>query len=418
MTLPAIQRGPQPGVAADGRDGSLTFAAVGGTRETLLIAGALGLVALIALLDFWTGPYLSFGIFYLIPVAAGAWWGGLSHGILITLGAAVAWHAVDSLENPLIPVAVGIWNGITRFAVLVLTSSLVSRLHTSILREQLLARTDPLTGAANARTFYETVSLETARACRSSRPLTLAYFDLDNFKQLNDRMGHAAGDKALIRMVQAARANLRKTDLLARLGGDEFAILLPDTGSDVAGILLRRIQGVLCKEMDNKACPVTVSIGAITFRHPTWEVDLMIQQVDALMYRAKKKGKARIELAVVQGNKEEPSSAGERRSSDRVLCNRPAFARPEGSPQEEVVTVRDVSTQGVGLLLDKPFPLGTQLAIEPLTHGAIVLHARVVRAHAEEGGWVHGCELATPLRDDDLRGWCKQGLLQSEPRSA
>src|SRR5207253_5185332 len=114
--------------------------------------------------DYGTGPYLSFGIFYLIPVAACAWYGGFPHGTLMALAAAVAWNTVDALENPLIPASIGLWNGVSRFATLALASSLVARLHSGILRERLLARTDALTGAANARTFYEAVAAEAGRA--------------------------------------------------------------------------------------------------------------------------------------------------------------------------------------------------------------------------------------------------------------
>src|SRR5947209_3726117 len=84
-----------------------------------------------------------------------------------------------------------------------------------------IAPTDALTGAANGRTFYECVTVEVGRARRLTRPLTLAYLDLDNFKQLNDRLGHAAGDQALMHFVQVVRQNLRNADVLARLGGDE-----------------------------------------------------------------------------------------------------------------------------------------------------------------------------------------------------
>src|SRR5262249_61886429 len=85
-----------------------------------------------------------------------------------------------------------------------------------IRREHLLARTDPLTGAANGRTFYSVAAVEADRARRWSRPLTLAYFDLDNFKELNDRWGHVTGDAALRQVVQSAQLNLRKSDLVAR----------------------------------------------------------------------------------------------------------------------------------------------------------------------------------------------------------
>src|SRR5260370_6990473 len=86
------------------------------------------------------------------------------------------------------------WSGVVRLGTLVLVTSLVSRLRVGIVRERLLARTDALTGAANGRTFYETAAVEADRARRSGRPLTLAYLDLDNFKQFNDRLGHPPPD--------------------------------------------------------------------------------------------------------------------------------------------------------------------------------------------------------------------------------
>src|SRR5262249_5901959 len=144
---------------------------------------------------------------------------------------------------------------------LALTTSLVSRLHAGILRERLLARTDPLTGAANGRTFYEAVAAEAERARRADRPLTLAYLDLDDFKQLNDRLGHAAGDAALLRVVQTVQAHLRGSDLLARLGGDEFALLLPETEAEGAAALLVRVQRLVAEEMVRQGLPVTLSIG-------------------------------------------------------------------------------------------------------------------------------------------------------------
>src|SRR5260370_39212914 len=126
------------------------------------------------------------------------------------------------------------WSGVVRLGTLVLVTSLVSRLRVGIVRERLLARTDALTGAANGRTFYETAAVEADRARRSGRPLTLAYLDLDNFKQLNDRLGHAAGDAGLQAMVELIHVHIRPAGLLARLGGGEFALLVPDTGRDAA----------------------------------------------------------------------------------------------------------------------------------------------------------------------------------------
>jgi diguanylate cyclase (GGDEF)-like protein len=381
-----------------------------GVRGWMLSIACLVIVALTGLLDYATGPLLSLSIFYLIPVAACAWWGGFSHGILLSLAGAIAWHLVDSYENPGLPAYVGLWNGVVRFGTLVFVSSLVARLHAGVLRERLLARTDPLTGAANGRTFYEAVALETDRAGRSSKPLTLAYLDLDKFKQLNDRLGHAAGDAALVDLVQLIRPALRTMDVLARLGGDEFALLLPETDPEGAVSLLTRIQGMVAHEMAGAGRPVTVSIGAATFVKPLWDVDLMVQQVDALMYAAKRRGQDRVEHVTV--NHIPSPTVGdrprlERRATARTLCHHhPARVRREGeSGADQFATVHDLSQQGLALRLGERYPEGTVLVVEPLAHHAKTLLARVVRAARDEGGWVHGCVLSSPLNAEELQCW-------------
>jgi diguanylate cyclase (GGDEF)-like protein len=381
---------------------------LGGLYEILLLVSGGLLVALIAQLDYCTGPQLSFNIFYLIPVAACAWWGGFSHGILLALAASLAWCLVDALENPLLPLVAELWNGITRFGTLSLTASLVSRLHTGMIRERCLARTDPLTGAANGRTFYEAAALEAERARRTGQPLTLAYLDLDDFKQLNDRLGHAAGDAALVHAVSTVRQQLRTSDLLARLGGDEFALLLPNTNADGAVALLRRMQAILGQEMHRQALPVTFSIGAITFGRPSSDVDLMIRRIDALMYQAKVRGKGRIEHTVawdMSPAADEPQPL-ERRATARVLCNRVARVRPEGQETiDEYATVRDISAVGVGLHVEKEFAMDTQVIVEPLCAGVKALLVRVRRVTREGGGFLHGCELSVRLSDEELQRW-------------
>jgi diguanylate cyclase (GGDEF)-like protein len=378
--------------------------------RALLVAANLLLVALTAVLDYQTGPHLSFGIFYLIPVAACAWWGGFPHGILAALAGSVAWHLVDRLENPLIPVAAGAWNGVVRFGTLALTSSLLSRVRLGVQRERRLARTDALTGAANSRTFYEAAAAEAERARRSARPLTLAYLDLDDFKQLNDRLGHAAGDAALRHVVRTAHLHLRASDLLARLGGDEFALLLPGAGPEGAASLLARLQERLARDLASHGWPVTLSVGAITFLRPPGDVDWMVQRVDALMYGAKRKGKGRVEHEVVKEEASAPSGpwpGAERRATARVLCGRAAVVRREGAGDARLqfATLRDISAGGVGLRLGEPLPPDTVVVVEALRPGTRALLARVVRVTEEEGGWLHGCVLSTRLGTEEVRGW-------------
>src|SRR5438874_1874575 len=104
------------------------------------------------------------------------------------------------------------------------------------------ARTDPLTGLLNRRGFQELMEVETERALRSSRPLAILVGDLDHFKHLNDRFGHAAGDLALKRFGEIASSASRRIDAVARIGGEEFALLLPDTEQHAAYLLAERLR--------------------------------------------------------------------------------------------------------------------------------------------------------------------------------
>jgi diguanylate cyclase (GGDEF)-like protein len=378
--------------------------------EELLIVGGLLTVALVALLDYTTGPYLSLSNFYLLPVVICAWWGGFPHGILLSLAGAVAWYTVGRVENPAMPLFAQAWNGVILFGTMVLVSSLVSRLHAGVLRERLLARTDPLTGAANGRTFYEVAVAEVERARRLRRPLTLAYLDLDNFKQLNDRFGHSTGDEALVHLVRTIHTVVRDYDVLARLGGDEFALMIPEAGGDGASSLLSRLHKQLASDMAVRGWPVSLSVGAITFLEPCADLDLMISWVDALMYEAKRKGKGRVEHFVLERGQKPGQQVGrgaEKRATARVLCGRSARVRPDGREEtsEEFAVVHDFSADGVGLILDRSFPCGTLLVIEPLSPGVPALLARVVRVVPEAGKWRHGCELSARLGEDEFSRW-------------
>ena len=101
-------------------------------------------------------------------------------------------------------------------------------------RERAISRTDGLTGLLNGRGFYEAAAVELARSTRYRHPLTLAYVDLDDFKPINDRFGHARGDEMLVAVGRAIRKACRSTDVVGRVGGDEFVVLFPETGREAA----------------------------------------------------------------------------------------------------------------------------------------------------------------------------------------
>jgi diguanylate cyclase (GGDEF)-like protein len=114
-------------------------------------------------------------------------------------------------------------------------------------REQLrsTAHTDPLTGAENRRSLIQRIEYEIARHTRNGGSFTLVMLDVDGFKPLNDRFGHAAGDELLCDLVNALQRSVRAQDTVARIGGDEFCVLAPETGRAGTRALVRRIDGAL-----------------------------------------------------------------------------------------------------------------------------------------------------------------------------
>ena len=192
-----------------------------------------------------------------------------------------------------------------------LLSSLVNRRFSAqarelILSEQLyqqekrLSRLDPLTGLANRRAFYEGAELERQRAVRYGRNLSMAYIDLDNFKQVNDNFGHKAGDQLLVTVAIILRSDLRPSDLAARLGGDEFAVVLPETDELGARRATSKLHVLLTQAMQDNDWPVTFSMGVVTFNSIPETVEQMVHKADELMYTVKHGGKNRIATFILQ----------------------------------------------------------------------------------------------------------------------
>jgi hypothetical protein len=185
--------------------------------------------------------------------------------------------------------------------------------------------------------------------------------------------------------------------------------LLPGRGAEGAVELLQRVQAALAQDMARRGWPVTLSVGAVTFLRPSWDVDQMLRRVDDLMYTAKRGGKGRVEHALVhegQAPTQEDRRRRERRATARVLSGRTARVRPEGGEApEELATVKNISPCGVSLHTAARFDPGALLVVEPLSAGPRALLARVVHTAPAEGGWRHGCKLSTPLDADEFDAW-------------
>jgi len=160
-------------------------------------------------------------------------------------------------------------------------------------------REDQLTGALNRRGMEEAFEVEQARAQRSKQPFSLALLDIDNFKRLNDRLGHGAGDQALVHLVKVIQDLLRPTDSVARYGGEEFVLLLPETKQDEAIQVVQRLQRELTRRFflhNNEKLLITFSAG-VTEVAPGEARTEALERADLAMYRAKKAGKNRVEAS-------------------------------------------------------------------------------------------------------------------------
>jgi diguanylate cyclase (GGDEF)-like protein len=267
-------------------------------RQRFLGFGLILLLA-ITLVDGASGFAIHLAVVYAIPLlmftwAAGPWWGAL----LATMACASRFYlqfAVASLHAP-----PGVMLGefvATLLALLVLILAL-SALRRTLANAYGQSRKDALTGLINKAGFYQVVSAEMEVCRRYRRTLSIAYIDCDNFKDVNDRFGHHAGDE-LLRLIAGTMARkLRASDLPARLGGDEFAIMLPEISPESARKVIEMLQLRLLHAMREHDWPVTFSIGIATFQRMPQSLDDMVSRADQLMYAVKYTGKGAIRQEV------------------------------------------------------------------------------------------------------------------------
>ena len=159
-----------------------------------------------------------------------------------------------------------------------------------------LADLDALTGLHNRRYFHETLARECARAHRYERKLSLIVFDLDDFKEVNDRIGHLAGDTVLAEAAERVRDVVRTADIACRVGGDEFAVILPESALNDADQLYRRIQNAISSRPLGQGGKLFLSAGVAELRAEDDPV-AFFQRADDALYRAKEAGKGRVESA-------------------------------------------------------------------------------------------------------------------------
>lgn len=158
------------------------------------------------------------------------------------------------------------------------------------------ALTDPLTGLYNLRFFEDVLGREVARSERYRAPLSLLMIDVDGFKEVNDRFGHIAGNKALSAIAASILHSVRSTDFSCRCGGDEFAVILPETTGEGARLVADKIASSVASQpaVPTKDFFVTISVGVVEFR-PGLSAEEFVAEADEAMYLAKngREGRAR-----------------------------------------------------------------------------------------------------------------------------
>ena len=263
----------------------------------LLIGGVL--VLLVGILNYLAGPEHSSPEFYLVPILLVTWLTERWIGFILSVLAALTWLIVDLTSGATYSLSdIPYWNGVKRLSSFFILTTIVSVLKNTLTQEKEISRIDFLTGIRNRRYFIELVNMEINRARRYEHPFTMVCLDLDNFKAVNDSFGHTTGDILLRLVARTIQENIRVTDTVARLGGDEFGILMPETGRNMAKVIIQRVQKINLDYMRKHGWPVTLSIGVVTLTSPPSTVDEVLRISDRLMYTAKNNGKNSIEYEV------------------------------------------------------------------------------------------------------------------------
>ena len=262
--------------------------------RTRLLFGVLVTLG-VGSIDYATGNELRLYPLYFLPLTIGAWQRDTWPAVWLAVAAALTWTGTNWLSGMTFS-RTWMWtfNTASQFVSFLAFAVLIARLSVALAHERHLARTDQLTGLLNSRQFREEVAETIERAERSNLAFSLIFIDLDNFKWVNDNLGHKAGDKMLSDVAEVLQRCTRRTDRVARLGGDEFAVLLPDTSLTQVDAQVQRMMAELHATFARTpGLPVSASLGVAVLAGPRLTVDGVLQRADELMYRAKHRGKDR-----------------------------------------------------------------------------------------------------------------------------
>ena len=260
-------------------------------RRDALVIGAAMFIG-VATIDRLTSDEFSLTAFYLFPVLLIAWNCGRTWGLVFAILSVVAQSGQTPLDASNYTKGVYLYiayaNVFFEYAIVVVLTSMLRKIYE---QERYTARIDPLTGVRNRKGFQEALATEVARHQRKGVGFCLAYIDCDDFKQINDKFGHAEGDRLLQAIAGVSVETLRRSDTIGRLGGDEFAVILPETDQRDALFAIDKLQHKLRAITRLRRWKVSFSIGVAVFRTIPGSATLAMEFADRLMYAAKNQGK-------------------------------------------------------------------------------------------------------------------------------
>ena len=266
----------------------------------VVLLGSLLLIGFIDYVDYLIGLEVHLSVLQLFPIFLVTWYTGFRNGLIFSMIGATSLMMDTIFDHKVYSHRWFVfWNMLVLFIFFAVLSYILYLLKNSLVKTRELAQTDGLTGLLNARTFFGLVEEERLRSIRYAHPFTVCFLDLDNFKQINDRLGHLTGDELLRLVAGILKEDARQSDLVARLGGDEFTILFPETGPEVIDALVSKLHRNLSRGFNERGWSVTPSMGVVTFYEIPGTVNDILHKADQLMYTAKKAGKNQIMKEVV-----------------------------------------------------------------------------------------------------------------------
>jgi diguanylate cyclase (GGDEF)-like protein len=268
------------------------FAFLGSLSAGLVLSGSTAALLSIGIADLLAPGQVSLAVFNVIPLFVATMRLGRKAGLPLATIAAFSWFLSEVVHRE----AHGLstlfgWDLTSRLLFFWVIAELAHQLRKALELARHEGRTDPLTGLLNRRAFFEHAEAALRSSRESSEPLAVAYVDIDDFKTVNDTLGHETGDTLLRALGHTLRGSARRGDVVARLGGDEFAVLLLSTGLVEARAVGCKLEALIAETLASTKISAGASIGVSVASGGTPNVDALLHAADSAMFHAKRERK-------------------------------------------------------------------------------------------------------------------------------